>query len=277
MAPAPAPALIERPLAGAPIQVFRGDHLHVLPALPPESVDFICTSPNYNIGWQYGDDVDGDRLPLSVYKTNLSELLLGCQQVLRVGGVLAIVVPPAINIAGADGQRLFFTADFVRACLQEQGWLLRESIIVGKSARDDEPMPFARGGIKGNVDDPRFRFSHEVIVLASKGTYSIGGRESWDDKPQLREALKDQWWLHPTKRAGACGPAPFRAELVRRLLWICTSAGDLVLDPNAGTGMTGRVASQMGRRAWLIERQPSYWDRLDRLVRGSVRASQAGG
>src|SRR5260370_1378192 len=95
-----------------PIKLFRGDHLLVLPALPQGSVDLICTSPNYNVGKVYGGDVDGDRLPLWAYKQNLTDLLSGCQHVLRFGGVLAMVVPPAINIQSTDGQRLFFTADF---------------------------------------------------------------------------------------------------------------------------------------------------------------------
>src|SRR5262249_59390299 len=39
--------------------------------------------------------------------------------------------------------------------------------------------------------------------------------------------------------------------------------GEVVLDPFAGTGTTGRVALAFGRRAWLIEREPAYWPRLE--------------
>jgi modification methylase len=271
------PSYVDGQSVSSPIQLFRGDHLRVLPALPHGCVNLICTSPNYNLGKVYGGDVDGDRLPLWAYKQNLIDQLLGCQHVLRVGGVLAMVLPPAIHVESTDGQRLFFTADFVRATLHQQGWLIRESIIVGKSASDDRPMPFARGGIKGNFDDTRMRFSHEVIVLASKGAYRIGARETWVDKPELREWLKDVWWMRPVRAAGPYDPQPFSTEMVRRLVWIFTSAGDLVLDPNAGTGVTGRVAWELGRRAWLVEREPSYWDRLEDLVRAAARSPYISG
>jgi DNA modification methylase len=64
--------------------------------------------------------------------------------------------------------------------------------------------------------------------------------------------------MRPVRAAGPYDPQPFSTEMVRRLVWIFTSAGDLVLDPNAGTGVTGRVAWELGRRAWLVEREPSY-------------------
>ncbi len=75
------------------------------------------------------------------------------------------------------------------------------------------------------------------------------------------ELLKDVWPL-PHGRAKRGDPPAFPDELVRRLVLLFSAPGDIVLDPFAGTGTVGRVARLQGRRAWLIEREPSYWPRI---------------
>jgi DNA modification methylase len=41
------------------------------------------------------------------------------------------------------------------------------------------------------------------------------------------------------------------------------SAGDIVLDPFAGSGTTGEVALELGRKAILIELNPEYIRMID--------------
>ena len=41
---------------------------------------------------------------------------------------------------------------------------------------------------------------------------------------------------------------------------------DPVLDPFASEGTVAKVALKMDRRAWLTEREPSYWSRLEAVV-----------
>jgi hypothetical protein len=52
------------------------------------------------IGWSYADDGAGDRLPLADYQALLTDALARCYRVLRAGGVLALNLPPSINVAG---------------------------------------------------------------------------------------------------------------------------------------------------------------------------------
>ena len=40
----------------------------------------------------------------------------------------------------------------------------------------------------------------------------------------------------------------------------------VVLDPLTRTGTEGRVALRHGRRAWLIEREPTYWPLIEAAV-----------
>lgn len=48
--------------------------------------------------------------------------------------------------------------------------------------------------------------------------------------------------------------ATFPEELVRRLIMAASKPGDLILDPFGGSGTTGKVAMELGRRCVLLDR-----------------------
>jgi DNA modification methylase len=77
--------------------------------------------------------------------------------------------------------------------------------------------------------------------------------------------MKDTWCIKPG-HAQPGGPLAFPDELVRRLVLLFSEPGDVVLDPYAGTGTTGRVGHALDRQAWLIEREPTYWANLEVLA-----------
>lgn len=53
-------------------------------------------------------------------------------------------------------------------------------------------------------------------------------------------------------------PCQFPEAMVERIILACSNPGDLVLDPFAGSGTVGRVASRLGRRSLLIEKRADY-------------------
>lgn len=103
------------------------------------------------------------------------------------------------------------------------------------------------------------------MILASKGDYRLPHKTAWPREGPCLEWLKDTWPL-PPGRAGDGEPLAFPDELVRRLVLLFSEPGDVVLDPFAGTGTVGKVAVRLGRLAWLIERQPCYWPRLEAII-----------
>ncbi len=73
-----------------------------------------------------------------------------------------------------------------------------------------------------------------------------------------REKLGTYWQGFPlnnlTKEGGVKFPNGKKPEaLLERILQLCTSPGDLVLDSFAGSGTTGAVAHKMGRRWIMVE------------------------
>lgn len=65
-------------------------------------------------------------------------------------------------------------------------------------------------------------------------------------------------WTLPTQPLKEDHFAAFPEALVRRCIIAGTRPGDMVLDPFGGSGTTGRVAIELGRRATLIELNPKY-------------------
>jgi modification methylase len=241
-------------------KLFRGDCLAVLPSLPPSSVQAIITSPPYNIGFDYADGGAGDQLPLGRYLGLLRRFFRLALPLLHEGGALCVNLPPTIR---TPDYRAYPLAAWAQMELLAQGYLPSEPVAWVKS-RDGSP-PMASSTAIGAPSNPYLRPTHELVLVARKGSYKVAGKATEWGFPAYLEVLKDTWTLPPARvRRG--DPPEFPAQLVANLVHLYSAPGDVILDPFAGTGQTARVAKLLDRTAWLIERQPAYWDRLEAIV-----------
>jgi DNA modification methylase len=284
-------------------EVYRGDCLEVLPTLPAERVQLVLTSPPYNIGWDYAGR-DNDRQPLSDYLALLEGFVAGAERILASGGVLAVNLPQTIRVYDSPNghrrrpkppipgktyrnkppkdalvHRSYPVAAWLMMHLTQTGWLLREPIVWVKSMVKQVADEFYNAGqvyvratstAIGAHSNPCLRPCHEMVLVASKDTYRIPNRDHrWPGESSAfgghLELCKDVWPLGPGQ-AKAGEPLAFPDELVSRLVLLYSNPGDVVLDPFAGNGTTGRVARLHGREAWLIEREPAYWPRLETVL-----------
>lgn len=161
----------------------------------------------------------------------------------------------------------------VALALQADGWFLRSDIIWYKP----NPMP------ESVTDRPTK--SHEYLFLMSKSrkyyydaeaiaepVSSTGGgnfsREYADaqpghgamqlERPDYQSRNKRSVWTVPTAHYTQAHFATFPPNLIKPCILAGTKPGDTVLDPFAGSGTTGMVAIELGRRATLIELNPDY-------------------
>jgi adenine-specific DNA-methyltransferase len=107
------------------------------------------------------------------------------------------------------------------------------------------------------VGEARIWFGKDGSSVPRKKTYlsEIEGMAAWswwpnDDVGHNQEAKKESNALFGVENAFET-PKPER--LIRRIIYLSTNPGDLVLDSFAGSGTTGAVAHKMGRRWIMVE------------------------
>lgn len=76
-----------------------------------------------------------------------------------------------------------------------------------------------------------------------------------------RVAIAQDGAVHPTQKP---------ERLMRWCIANATEPGDLILDPYAGSGTTGRAAKDLGRRAVLIEREERFCEIAVRRLQQAV-------
>lgn len=115
-----------------------------------------------------------------------------------------------------------------------------------------------------------FTASHETILWASKGkkakhifNYSVSRNWTADNDKLLNKGkqMRSVWSIPSTpKRERLEGNHPTQKplEVLRRLVALCTNAGDTVLDPFCGSGTTGVACVLLQRNFIGIDLDESY-------------------
>lgn len=111
---------------------------------------------------------------------------------------------------------------------------------------------------------PNYYFDRSAIDVPSRASTRTGDRANsgsvWQTSsgPQLDgDSVLDPVWRVNPEASPYKHIAMWPKALVRQMLLPTTRKGDTVLDPFAGSGTTGEVAADMGRKAILIESSPT--------------------
>lgn len=181
-------------------------------------------------------------------------------------------MPPAKNLLGIPWRVAF--------ALQDDGWTLRNAVIWHKPNAMPESV----------TDRLSTRYEHVFLFSKSRrywfnldpiretptvrpirpSDFSKAG-EAWNDGTGLQPHNGDRFpheagrnpgdvWSIPTSPYPGAHFAVFPRELARRCILAGTPEGSTVLDPFHGSGTTGLVARQLGRRYVGIELNPAYID-----------------
>lgn len=206
--------------------------------LPDNSVHLMVTSPPYNVGKEYDEN-----LTLNEYREFLIKVWSEVKRVLVPGGRMCI------NIANLGRKPYIPLHAFIIEDLLELGFLMRGEIIWNKAASGS---PSTAWGSWLSAKNPTLRDIHEYILIFSKGTFSREnlGRKSTITKDEFLEFTKSVWTF-PAEPATKIGhPAPFPVELPYRLIQLYTFEGEIVLDPFMGSGQTA-IASLKSKRKYV--------------------------
>lgn len=227
---------------------------------PDESVHLMVTSPPYNVGKDYDED-----LGLDEYRKLLWDVCAEVYRKLVVGG------RACINIANLGRRPYIPLHSYMISDMQEIGFLMRGEIIWDKAASAGASTAW---GSWMSATNPAMRDVHEYILVFSKGTMSRDGRgrKSTITRNEFLEYTKSIWSF-PTESATRIGhPAPFPVELPYRLIQLYTFEGDVVLDPFCGSGTTCIAALKANRHFMGFDDNPEYVELARRRIAETVKA-----
>ena len=203
--------------------------------LPDNSVHLMVTSPPYNVGKEYDED-----LSLDEYRGLLRRVLSEVHRVLVPGG------RACINIANLGRKPYIPLHIYIIEDALEVGFLMRGEIIWDKASSSS---PSTAWGSWRSPANPTLRDTHEYIMVFCKDTFSRKAKDkiSTISRDEFLEDTKSVWTF-PAESARRVGhPAPFPVELPYRLIQLYTFEREVVLDPFAGSGAACIAALKANR------------------------------
>lgn len=224
---------------------YHGDARH-MSEIADEAVHLVATSPPYwNARQEYAAWPS-----YAAYLADMALVWAECYRVLAPGGRIAVNVPDGYGRPGTGGY-ITIGDDTARA-LVAAGFELRGKVIWDKGAAARASFAW---GTWCSASNPSLRDGHEVVIVAHKGPARRPG-PAVVDRETFTAATVSIWQIPVAQRRWH--PAPWPAELARRLIALYSFPGDVVLDPFAGSGTTVWVAQTMGRQGIGIELSAEY-------------------
>ena len=204
--------------------------------LPDNSVHLMVTSPPYNVGKEYDQN-----LSFTEYLEFLKRVWKEVYRVLVPGGRVCI------NIANLGRKPYIPLHAFIIRDMIDIGFLMRGEIIWNKSMSAGSSTAW---GSWLSAQNPTLRDVHEYILVFSKDTFKRSNplkRENTITKDEFLEYTKSIWNFSAVSAKKVGHPAPFPTELPYRCIQLYTFKEEVVLDPFMGSGQTAIAAIKTNR------------------------------
>jgi DNA modification methylase len=199
--------------------------------LPDNSVHLMVTSPPYNVGKEYDEN-----LTLNEYREFLKRVWSEVKRVLVPGG------RACINIANLGRKPYIPLHAYLIEDMLDLGFLMRGEIIWNKASSGS---PSTAWGTWLSAKNPILRDIHEYILVFSKSSFArdrIENKKSTISKEEFLEFTKSVWTFSAEPATKVGHPAPFPVELPYRLIQLYTFEKEVILDPFMGSGQTAIAA-----------------------------------
>jgi len=228
-------------------RIILGDAREVLKKLPNNCVHLMVTSPPYNVGKEYDED-----LTLGEYLDFIEEVMREVYRVLVWGGRVCF------NVANLGRKPYIPLHAYLIERFERIGFLFRGEIIWDKG--DAVSGASTAWGTWQSAVNPVLRDQHEYIIVLSKGTFKREKKDKEDTitREEFLEFTKSVWRFPPESAKRISHPAPFPEELPYRCIQLYSFKGDVVLDPFVGSGTTCVAALKTGRHFIGIDIEEKY-------------------
>ncbi len=269
-------------------QVLLGDTRMIAPNLENQSIQAIITSPPYFGLRNYAEEPNqaeiGQEATLQEYVANLVSIFQPLKQKLKPNGLLWL------NLGDTYRDKCLLGVPWrVALALQDDGWLLRSDIIWHKPnampssiknrpTTDHEYIFLFALNQDYYYDADAIREPHVTFTEQSrmKGGRNHFGKEGgtpengknagssnlhdgrWDQAFHPKGRNKRTVWQIPLSKFRDSHFAVFPEKLVEICILASTREHDVILDPFAGSGTTGVVATKLQRQFIGIELIKKY-------------------
>jgi len=224
--------------------------------LPDNSVHLMVTSPPYNVGKEYDEN-----LSLEEYRELLKRVFKETYRVLVPGG------RACINVANLGRKPYLPLHSYIIEDMHDIGFMMRGEILWDKGT---SVSPSTAWGSYLKANNPVLRDIHEYILIFCKDSFAHSNpynRKSTISKEEFLEFTKSVWKF-PAERATKVGhPAPFPIELPYRLIQLYTFEGEVVLDPFAGSGSACIAALKTKRKYVAYDIDKKYCDLAEKRIK----------
>ena len=255
------------------IELIQGDCLEKMKYIPDGSIDLTVTSPPYdNLRTYNGNNAQWGE---HVWKGVISDLY----RLTKQGGVVVWVVGDA-TIKGSETGTSFKQALWAKEC----GFNLHDTMVYQKNSYPFPPsnryyqqfeymFVFSNGSpssFNGIRQETRWQKGTGEMSTTRKADGTTVAMKCAKGK---RDRLKDNVWLinsgymRSTKDKYAFEhSAIFPESLARDHIISWSKPGDTVFDPFLGSGTTGKMALELGRKFIGIELDPEYFKIAEKRI-----------
>ncbi len=269
--------------------LYFGDNLTVLKLIPASSVQLVYIDPPFNTGREQQRSKvttkrnnEGDRIGFKGerYETVKSTVLSYDDQFANYWEFLEPRIEEAFRVLGNSGT-LYLHLDYREAHYAK---VLLDALFGPECFLNEIIWAYDYGG----KSKSRWPAKHDTILVYVKDpkNYYFNSEEV-DREPYMAPGLvtpekiekgklpTDVWWhtiVSPTGKEKTGYPTQKPVGILRRIIQASSKPGDVVLDFFAGSGTTGFVAHELGRRFILVDQNPESIEVIkDRLPKGSFQ------
>ena len=269
----------------ADVVVFNGDVHNFVESLPTGSVKLIITSPPYNLGKEYEDQVSIEK-----YLALQEEIIHKLHRVLHPQGSLCWQVGNYVNKGEVYPLDIYYYPIF-----KKQGYRLRNRLIwhFGHGLHTQKRFSGRYETLLWFTKSDEYTFNLDPVRVPSKypgkrhykgpnkgqPSGNPNGKNPSDVWQKICEEWEEGFWdipnvksNHPEKTEHPC---QFPIELVERCVLALTDKGDTVFDPFAGVGSALIAALKHGRKAVGSEQEERYvqiaHERIQSFFNGTLK------
>jgi site-specific DNA-methyltransferase (adenine-specific) len=277
------------PMATLENILYFGDNLTVLKLIPDSSVQLVYIDPPFNTGREQQRSKvttkrnnEGNRIGFKGerYETVKSTVLSYDDQFANYWEFLEPRIEEAFRVLSNSGT-LYLHLDYREAHYAK---VLLDALFGPESFLNEIIWAYDYGG----KSKSRWPAKHDTILVYVKDpkNYYFNSEEV-DREPYMAPGLvtpekiergklpTDVWWhtiVSPTGKEKTGYPTQKPVGILRRIIQASSKPGDVVLDFFAGSGTTGFVAHELGRKFILVDQNPESIQVIkDRLPKGSFQ------